>query len=81
MWVKRTWTDHCPICNSPIKLDDDCYIANCNEILFPGSLIHAECIIEPSSIEGMVWMNFNKATEFMHQNYQEFKSKYRAWIR
>ena len=81
IWQNKRAPVYCPICNEKLEINDEMYFVVNNTKLFPNCLVHAKCIIANSSVEGLVWLNFNKATEYMHQNYHEFKSKYRAWIR
>jgi len=81
LWNDRSKLTVCPICTEDLKLNDEFYLVVSNYYLFPNCIIHANCIIDKSSVEGLEWQNFNKATEYMHQNYQEYKSKYKAWIR
>jgi len=81
VWTKRSWTNHCPICNLELKLNDEFYLVINNFNLFPNSLVHAKCIVKPSSTPGLFWMDFYDATERIYADYKMYKELYKAWIR
>ena len=81
VWVQRHAPDYCPICNSELKLNDKFYLVINNSCMFPNCLVHARCIIESSSIEGLTWMNFYKTTEQISEKYSAYKNLFKTWAK
>ena len=80
-WAEKSWTDHCPLCNSKLLLNDDFYLVINNSSMFPNSLVHARCVTKSSSVDGLMWMDFRGATIKIHKNYRAYKALSKAWTR
>ena len=80
-WVEiRKAKDYCPVCNMRLEKDDEFYLTINNSRLFPNCLIHYKCIAQKDST-GLIFMNFNRVTEVVYNNYVMYKSKYKTWTR
>lgn len=77
-WVNIRNKDYCPICNMPLRKNEDFYLTINNSKLFPNCLIHSKCISQTDSV-GLTFMNFAEATETIYNNYKAYKTLCKPW--